>query len=73
VEVKAFIRPDAYRLEITDGGPGFDTSKLMAQTTDETLTRQCGRGLPLIHMVMDEVSFNETGNQIRMLLKKKDA
>ena len=73
VDVKAFISPDSYRLEITDGGPGFDTSKLMAQTTDETLTRQCGRGLPLIHMVMDEVAFNETGNQIRMLLKKKDA
>lgn len=73
VNVKVVITPDVYRLEVTDSGPGFDTSKLMAQTTDENLTKHCGRGLPLIHMVMDEVSFNETGNQIRLLLKKKES
>ncbi len=71
VEVRVQIRPERYVLEISDEGPGFDTSKLMAQTTDETLTRQCGRGLPLIHMVMDEVGFNEKGNQIRLVLLKK--
>lgn len=71
VEVLAIITPDKYVLEITDQGPGFDTTRLMAHTTDEALTRQCGRGLPLIHMVMDEVSFNDTGNKIRLVLMKK--
>ena len=28
-------------------------------------------GLPLILLVMDEVHFNEKGNQIRMVLRKK--
>ena len=31
----------------------------------------CGRGLPLVFLVMDEVHFSDQGNQIRMVLRRK--
>ena len=43
----------------------------VSRVCDETLARQCGRGLAMIHMVMDEVHHNAKGNQIRMVLLKK--
>jgi DNA-binding response OmpR family regulator len=70
VHVAAEMTPERYEVVITDGGNGFDISSY-ARVNDDSITRQCGRGLALIHMVMDEVSFNEKGNQIRMVLRKK--
>ena len=70
IEVFLEATPDRYEVVITDGGKGFDARKV-SRVSDETLARQCGRGLAMIHMVMDEVSHNEKGNQIRLVLKKK--
>ncbi len=70
VQVVLDATPEHYEVVITDGGKGFDTRKV-SRVSDETLARQCGRGLSMIHMVMDEVHHNAKGNQIRMLLKKK--
>ena len=53
-----------------DEGKGFNTKKI-SRISDDTLAKQCGRGLALIHMVMDEVTHNSKGNEIRMVLKKK--
>jgi anti-sigma regulatory factor (Ser/Thr protein kinase) len=39
--------------------------------TDDNLSMQCGRGLAMIHLVMDEVTHNERGNQIRLVLRRK--
>ncbi len=62
--------PDRFVVTITDNGPGFDTSQV-AYAAEDSLHKQTGRGLAMIQMVMDEVSFNEHGNQIRLVLKKK--
>lgn len=70
IDVVADMTPDQYVVMITDEGKGFDTSRAFV-AADVDITRQCGRGLALIHMVIDEVTFNERGNQIRMLLRKK--
>jgi FixJ family two-component response regulator/anti-sigma regulatory factor (Ser/Thr protein kinase) len=70
IEVFLEATPERYEVVITDGGKGFDARKV-SRVSDETLARQCGRGLAMIHMVMDEVSHNEKGNQIRLVLKKK--
>lgn len=51
---------------ISDEGPGFDPSTLPDPADPENLMRPHGRGLMLIRTFMDEVSFNETGNEIRM-------
>jgi DNA-binding response OmpR family regulator len=70
IEVRMEATPERYEVVITDGGKGFNTRKV-SRVSDETLARQCGRGLAMIHMVMDEVTHNASGNQIRMVLKKK--
>ena len=71
VEVIVDCTPERFEVSVRDEGPGFDVAEAL-RTPEETLTRQCGRGLPLIRMIMDEVRFNSTGNQIWMVLKKKD-
>ena len=70
VDVFMNSRPESFEVTITDQGPGFDTSRV-AYAPEDSLHKLTGRGLAMIQMVIDEVSFNESGNQIRLVLKKK--
>jgi DNA-binding response OmpR family regulator len=70
IDVQLDITPDRFQMEITDEGPGFNTESTK-HITEDLSRKSFGRGLAMIHMVMDEVSHNEKGNQIRLLLKKK--
>jgi CheY-like chemotaxis protein len=55
---------------IQDEGPGFDWSTLPDPTASENLGRVGGRGLLLIRTFMDEVHFNEKGNQITLVKRR---
>ena len=55
---------------IRDEGPGFDVTKLPDPTDPANLCRIGGRGLLLIRTLMDDVRFNNAGNEI-ILLKRK--
>ena len=57
---------------IRDEGPGFDVSNLPDPTDPANLCRIGGRGLLLIRTLMDDVHFNETGNEI-VLVKRRQA
>jgi len=70
VEVTAELRPDSYTVVVRDQGKGFDTHRTF-QFDEDNIAKQCGRGLAMIHLVMDEVAFNEQGNDIRMLIRRK--
>ena len=70
IEVQMNASPECYEVVVKDEGKGFNTKKI-SRISDDTLAKQCGRGLALIHMVMDEVTHNSKGNEIRMVLKKK--
>lgn len=52
---------------IRDEGPGFDPLELPDPTDPANLDRPCGRGVLLMRTFMDEVKFNETGNQVQMI------
>lgn len=71
VEVFMDSAPDRFEVSILDEGPGFDTRGALREPDDD-LSRHCGRGLPLIRVVMDEVRFSPSGNQIYLVLRKKD-
>ncbi len=71
IEVRLAMDTERFELEISDEGPGFDASKIGPPTGDSDMAPHCGRGLPLILMMMDEVHFNEKGNQVRMVLRRK--
>ena len=54
---------------VTDQGAGFDPSSVPDPTTPENLTRPCGRGLFLMRKLLDEVVYNDQGNQVTLVLK----
>ena len=56
---------------IRDEGPGFDPTELPDPTDPEYLERPHGRGLMLMRTFMNEVSYNDKGNEVRMVKKRK--
>ena len=71
IEVESHLTPESFCVVIRDEGPGFETSAV-ATVSDVDLNKQCGRGLPLILLVMDQVEHNGKGNQIKLVLNKKE-
>ncbi|MEX2175834.1 MAG: response regulator [Pirellulaceae bacterium] len=61
------IAPAGGTFIVRDQGPGFDPNKLPDPTDPENLEKVSGRGLLLMRTFMDEVTFNETGNQVTMV------
>jgi CheY-like chemotaxis protein/anti-sigma regulatory factor (Ser/Thr protein kinase) len=51
---------------IKDQGPGFDPTILPDPTNAENLLNVSGRGIMLMRTFMDEVTFNDRGNEVIM-------
>ena len=64
------VTHDRAQFVIRDSGPGFDASRLPAAADPASLSGEGGRGLVLIQNFMDEVSFNDIGNELRMSLNR---
>ena len=67
VEVLAKIDRSHITVVVRDEGAGFDPDGLPDPTDPANLQKVHGRGLMLIRTFMDEVSFNETANEITMV------
>ena len=67
VHVKARVTDGEATFVIRDEGPGFDPNSLPDPTDPENLLKPSGRGVLLIRTFMDDVRFNETGNEITMV------
>lgn len=63
---RALVTPEAAEFTIRDMGPGFDTSQIPDAADPESFRHGAGRGLILIQTFMDEVEFNDAGNEVRM-------
>lgn len=68
---KAIITPADATFVIKDEGAGFDTSKIPNAETAEAIAAGSGRGLVLMKSFMDEVSFNDQGNEVTLVFRKK--
>ena len=55
------------RFVIRDEGNGFDHAAILASTSPKTSGMEKGRGLRLILSFMDEVSFNDAGNELTIV------
>ena len=53
------------RFVVKDDGEGFDTSTIDPNVL--SLDSEGGRGLPLMHLVMDSVEFNSIGNEVTLI------
>ena len=62
---------DGVRIVIRDDGSGFDPNSLPDPTDPENLIKASGRGLLLMRAFMDEVTYNETGNEVTLLKKRE--
>jgi anti-sigma regulatory factor (Ser/Thr protein kinase) len=67
------VSPTSGTFIVRDEGPGFDPRKLPDPTDPANLEKVSGRGLLLMKTFMDEVSFNDTGNQVTMTKRGSDA
>ena len=53
---------------IRDQGPGFDIAAVHNRHDPETLQEHGGRGLVLMRNFMDQLAFNESGNEVTMVM-----
>jgi serine/threonine-protein kinase RsbW len=68
VAVELQIECDRLKFGVTDEGNGFDPRKIPEPTGPDCHDALGGRGLYLIRMLTEQVSFNERGNSIWMTL-----
>jgi CheY-like chemotaxis protein len=68
--IDSSIGPSEVIYTIRDEGPGFDPSCLPDATDPANLERPCGRGLLLMRTFMDDVRFNESGNEVTMIKRR---
>lgn len=72
VHVTACVAPAEVAYTVRDEGGGFDISKLPDPRDPENLVRASGRGVLMMRMFMDEVSWNDAGNEVTMTLQPED-
>jgi serine/threonine-protein kinase RsbW len=74
VRVRALVSDDKLVFDVADEGPDFDMKKeaRMDPTTPENVTREEGRGLFLMHRLMDRVEhIRGRGNVVRLTLRRE--
>lgn len=64
------VTPREAEIWVADDGPGFSPATVPDPTLDENLNKPNGRGIMLMRAYMDELDFNETGSQVRLLKRK---
>ena len=73
VRVRAVVSDEAVVFDVVDEGPGFDLGADRPDPTiPDNLEMEDGRGLYLMHSLMDNVEqFRSDGNVVRLTLKRQ--
>jgi len=70
VAISFDVNADRAVVTVADEGKGFRLADVPDPTADENLEKPRGRGIMLIRAYMDEVVFNDRGNQVRLTKHK---
>lgn len=73
VRVTATLNPEHARFVIEDDGKGFDLAKLPDPTDTANLDKLSGRGVMLMQSFLDEVRYNDSGNQVTLVKRCGDS
>jgi len=73
VSVDVVIDTHEAHFVIRDQGPGFNPTSLPPAGQPGSLDPEAGRGLVLMRAFMDEVSFNQRGNEVTMIKRREKA
>ena len=71
VHIHASVTRDEARVVVRDEGSGFDLGSLPDPTDPENLLKPHGRGVMIMNLFLDEVRWNDKGNEVT-LVKKAD-
>ncbi len=71
VRVDVNVSRNEGRFVIRDQGRGFDPKNLPDPTEPGNLEKASGRGILLMRTFMDEVHFNEAGNEVTLIKRAK--
>ncbi len=71
VEIEFKVSADAVYMRVKDQGEGFCPEKLPDPRDDEHLECTNGRGVMLIREMMSQVQYNEIGNEVTMVKRRK--
>jgi len=67
VTVECYLNEDVVRIVIQDEGDGFDLNDVPDPTLPENLDKPSGRGVMLMKAFMDDVIYNDVGNQLTFI------
>lgn len=71
--VNVRISTEEARFVIRDEGPGFDVSSVPSSWAPGGLEKKGSRSLSLMRAFMDEVTYNEAGNEVTLIRRKEKA
>ena len=69
VRVEVTLEGGRLEARVTDQGRGFDPSTIPDPTEPGNILKSGGRGLFLMRQLLDEVSYNDQGNQVTLVLR----
>lgn len=69
VRIEVTLMGGSVTARVTDEGAGFDPASVPDPTDPANLLKSGGRGLYLMRQLLDEVSFNERGNSVTLVLR----
>lgn len=68
IRIRSHLTPTEVKYVISDDGEGFDHREaLSASVTPADVDSHAGRGLFLLRSIMDEVVYNEKGNEVTLI------
>ncbi len=72
IHLSAAYSPERAVFKIKDPGEGFDYDNLPDPTNPENLLREHGRGLLLVRCFMDDLQFNDAGNEVTLIKNRQE-
>lgn len=72
VRVKVMIDTERIEIVVADEGPGFDLATARSSNGNGSIDPQTGRGLVLMRSFMDEVRFNDRGNEVTLVKHREN-
>lgn len=73
VRITADLSAEEARFTIEDEGEGFNLADVPDPLDPANLFKTSGRGVLLIHNIMDEVRYNERGNRLTMIKRPENS
>jgi len=76
VTIRYECENDETRVSVIDEGPGFDVASVrgfLESSDDGAAADHIGRGLILVKYAVDEVRFNDRGNEVTLVIRTKPA